>query len=76
MHEMKKKVFNEICGALKDIQDYYDGKINLKAYEIKTIPEFNSIEEESDFWDEHSTEEYGHWKPITKKQFLDEMKQK
>ena len=73
---MKKKVFNEICGALQDARAYYDGKIKLKTYEIEPIPKFNSVEEESDFWDEHSTEEYGYWKPITKKQFLKEMKQK
>jgi len=49
MREMKKKVFNGIMGARKDVQDYYDDKIKLKHYEVKPIPKFKTIEEESNF---------------------------
>ncbi len=39
----------------------------------KPIPKFKNIEEESNFWDTHSTEEYGNWAPITKTEFLNEI---
>lgn len=31
---------------------------------LKTVPEFKSIEEEANFWDTHSTEDFpGYWQP-------------
>ncbi len=38
-----------------------DKKINLKG---KPIPKFKSYEEEADFWDTHSTLDYGTWKEV------------
>lgn len=32
----------------------------------KVVPRFKSIEEEAEFWDTHSTEDYpNYWKPVT-----------
>ena len=30
----------------------------------KPIPIFNNIDEEAEFWDTHSTEEYGEWEEV------------
>lgn len=33
---------------------------------VKTVPKFKSIQEEAEFWDTHSTEDFpDHWEPVT-----------
>lgn len=37
---------------------------------IKEVPEFKSIQEEADFWDTHSTEDFpDYWQPVTDVKF-------
>lgn len=36
----------------------------------KTVPKFKSIQEEAEFWDTHSTEDYpDYWEPVTDLKF-------
>lgn len=33
---------------------------------VKTVPKFKSIQEEAEFWDTHSTEDFpDYWQPVT-----------
>lgn len=37
---------------------------------IKTVPKFKSIQEEAEFWDTHSTEDFpDYWEPVTDTKF-------
>lgn len=42
---------------------------------IKTVPKFKNIQEEADFWDTHSTEDFpDYWKPVTDIKFSRNLK--
>ncbi len=42
---------------------------------IKTVPKFKSIQEEAEFWDTHSTEDYpDFWEPVTDIKFSKNLK--
>lgn len=42
---------------------------------IKTVPKFKSIQEEAEFWDTHSTEDFpDYWEPVTDIKFSKKLK--
>ncbi len=42
---------------------------------FKEVPKFKSIEEEAEFWDTHSTEDYhDYWEPVTDIKFSKNLK--
>ena len=42
---------------------------------IKTVPKFKSIQEEAEFWDTHSTEDFpDYWEPVTDIKFSKNLK--
>ncbi len=48
---------------------------DLKMKKAKTVPKFKSIEEEANFWDTHSTEDYSEfWKPAPDVKFSKNLK--
>lgn len=42
---------------------------------IKTVPKFKNIQEEAEFWDSHSTEDFpDYWEPVTDIKFSKNLK--
>lgn len=41
-----------------------------------SLPEFKSLEQESAFWDTHSTAEYGDWQEVSYKEVLADVKRR